>query len=269
MIESLFAHFNGVVKMRKSTLLMAVLMIVCLGFNVYAKGQSETANQIKFAGSGGYPPFNFMTDSNDVDGFDVDVAKEIASRLDLELEYVTTAWDGIIEGLRAGRYNGILGSMAITEERLKVVDFSDPYYYSGAQVIVRKDSDIKDLSDIGSDTLIGVVTGTTFVEDVEGMGAQPRLYEDDNQTLMELVNGRIDAVISDRVVAVNAINKISGGKDLVLTGELLRKEQCAIAFQKDDALKAEVDAILTEMRKDGTLSEISKKWFDGIDITNP
>jgi len=244
-------------------------MMICFSFNLAGYGQKDSANVVKFAGSGGYPPFNFMTESNDVDGFDVDVAKEIAKRLNLELDYVTTAWDGIIEGLRAGRYNGILGSMAITEERLKIVDFSDPYYYSGAQIIVHKDSGIKGISDINSDTLIGVVTGTTFVEDIEEMGAQPRFYEDDNQTLMELLNGRIDAVISDRVVAVNAINKISGGKDLILAGELLRKEKCAIAFQKDDALKAQVDVILAEMRTDGTLSDISKKWFNGLDITNP
>ncbi|MDA3956743.1 ABC transporter substrate-binding protein [Oceanispirochaeta sp.] len=255
--------------MKSKTFFVLVLMVSCLSINAFARGQKDGDGVIKFAGSGGYPPFNFMTESNEVDGFDVDVAKEIASRLDMELEYVTTAWDGIIAGLRAGRYNGVLGSMAITEERLKIVDFSDPYYYSGAQVIVRKDSNIKALSDISSASLIGVVNGTTFVDDVEGMGAQARLYEDDNQTLMELLNGRIDAVISDRVVAVNAINKIKGGKDLVLTGELLRKEKCAIAFQKDDPLTAEVNTILAEMRKDGTLSEISKKWIDGIDITNP
>ena len=255
--------------MRKSKFMAVICFISCIGLSVSANGQKDAGDLIKFAGSGGYPPFNFMTDSNEVDGFDVDVAKEIARRMDLELEYVTTAWDGIIEGLRAGRYNGILGSMAITEERLKIVDFSDPYYYSGAQVVVRKDSGIQDLSDIGPETLIGVVTGTTFVEDVEGMGAQPRLYEDDNQTLMELINGRIDAVISDRVVAVNAMNRIAEGDDLMLTGELLRKERCAIAFQKDDAFTAEVNAVLAEMRADGTLTEISKKWFDGIDITNP
>ena len=166
--------------MKKRTLFVIALTAFCVSVQVFAGGQKEADGTVKFAGSGGYPPFNFMTDSNEVDGFDVDVAKEIASRLDLELEYVTTAWDGIIEGLRAGRYNGILGSMAITEERLKIVDFSDPYYYSGAQIVTSKNSNIKSISDISSDTVIGVVTGTTFVDDVEGMGAQVRLYEDDN-----------------------------------------------------------------------------------------
>ena len=255
--------------MKMKQLVLTVSLIAVIAVGAFAAGQEESGNVIKFAGSGGYPPFNFITDDGDVDGFDVDVAREIADRLGLELEYVTTAWDGIIEGLRAGRYDGILGSMAITEERLKVVDFSQPYYYSGAQVITHKDSQISSLSDIGPDTVIGVVTGTTFVNDVEGMGAKVRLYEDDNQTLMELINGRIDAVISDRVVAVNAMSKIKGGEQLELTGELLRKEQCAIAFQKDDSLGAEVNEVLAAMREDGTLSGISEKWFDGIDITHP
>jgi len=237
---------------------------------LFANGQDDSGSEpIKFAGSGGYPPFNYFNDSNEVVGFDVDVAREIATRLGYELEYVTTAWDGIIEGLRAGRYNGILGSMAITEERLEVVDFSEPYYYSGAQVITRKDSGIAGPEDLTAENTVGFVTGTTFAKDAEELGVKTRLYEDDNQTMMELINGRIDAVITDRVVGVNAMNKIDGGEDLMLAGELLRKERCAIAFQKDDALTEEVNAVLAEMREDGTLSEISAKWFNGLDITNP
>ena len=252
--------------MLSKKLFVVVLCILTASF-AFAGGAKEK-NVVKFAGSGGYPPFNFITDNNEVDGFDVDVAKEIASRLGMKLEYVTTAWDGIIEGLRAGRYNGILGSMAITDERLKVVDFSTPYYYSGAQVITDK-TKITSLDQITADTVIGVVTGTTFEKDVKKLGAQVRLYEDDNQTLMELINGRIDAVITDRVVGVNALAKISGSENLMLTGELLRKEQCAIAFQKNDPLKDKVNKILEDMRSDGTLTKLSEKWFNGLDITQP
>ncbi|MBN2510751.1 MAG: transporter substrate-binding domain-containing protein [Spirochaetales bacterium] len=249
---------------KKPVVVLILLFISALAF----AGGAQEENVVKFAGSGGYPPFNFFNESNEVDGFDVDVAREIASRLGMDLEYVTTAWDGIIEGLRAGRYNGILGSMAITDERLEVVDFSTPYYYSGAQVITDK-TKITSLDQIDGDTVIGVVTGTTFEQDVKKLGAQVRLYEDDNQTLMELINGRIDAVITDRVVGVNAIAKINGSDNLVLTGELLRKEHCAIAFQKNDPLKDKVDAILKEMREDGTLATLSGKWFNGLDITRP
>lgn len=233
-----------------------------------AGGQQESANSISFAGSGGYPPFNFITDEGEVIGFDVDVAAEIADRMGKELEYKTTAWDGIIEGLRAGRYDGILGSMAVTEEREKVVDFSNPYYYSGPQLIVRKDSNISGPQDLTSESVIGLVTGTTFEQDAEKLGVQVKLYEDDTQTLLELLNGRVDGVLTDRIVGLNAISELKQGNQLTLVGSTLRTETMGIAFQDDDdELRQQVNSVLSEMRADGTLTSISEKWFGGQDIT--
>lgn len=108
----------------------------------------KKAGKIKFAMSGGYPPFNYFTDEDVLTGFDVDLGKEVAKRLGVAYEPVTTDWSGILEGLRSGRYDGIFGSMGITDERSKVVDFTDPYYYSGAQLIVRNDSRINSADDL-------------------------------------------------------------------------------------------------------------------------
>ncbi|PKM80210.1 MAG: hypothetical protein CVU89_14590 [Firmicutes bacterium HGW-Firmicutes-14] len=108
----------------------------------------KKAGKISFAMSGGYPPFNYFTDEDELTGFDVEIGKEVAARLGVEYEPVTTDWSGILEGLRSGRYDGIFGSMAITDERLEVVDFTDPYYYSGAQLIVRDDSSISGPEDL-------------------------------------------------------------------------------------------------------------------------
>jgi ABC-type amino acid transport substrate-binding protein len=103
----------------------------------------KRAGEVRFAMSGGYPPFNYYNDQNQLTGFDVEIAQAVCEELGVKYIPVTTAWDGIIEGLRAKRYDGVWGSMAITEERLKVVDFSDPYYLSGAQLLVKKGSFIK------------------------------------------------------------------------------------------------------------------------------
>lgn len=108
----------------------------------------KKAGKISFAMSGGYPPFNYFTDNDELTGFDVEIGKEVAKRLGVKYEPVTTDWSGILEGLRSGRYDGIFGSMAVTDERLKVVDFTDPYYYSGAQLIVQKDSKITGPEDL-------------------------------------------------------------------------------------------------------------------------
>lgn len=256
--------------MKKLTIfgIIGLVLLLTPAAVLLAGGQQESTNSISFAGSGGYPPFNFMTDEGDVIGFDVDVAAEIAKRMGRELEYKTTAWDGIIEGLRAGRYDGILGSMAVTEEREKVVDFSDPYYYSGPQLIVRKDSNISGPQDLTSESVIGLVTGTTFEQDAEKLGVQVKLYEDDTQTLLELLNGRVDGVLTDRIVGLNAISELKQGDQLTLVGSTLRTETMGIAFQDDDdELRQQVNTVLSEMRADGTLTSISEKWFSGQDIT--
>jgi len=252
----------------KKILLVAGIIIAFTIPTLFAQAQSEDVNTISFAGSGGYPPFNYITDSGEVIGFDVDVAQAIADRLGKTMEYKTTAWDGIVEGLRAKRYDAILGSMGITPEREERVDFSIPYYYSGPQLIVRKDSAIKGPSDLKSSDSVALVTGTTFEQDGKKLGVVVKLYEDDNQTLMELINGRVDGVLTDRIVGLNAIGKLRGGDTLTLVGSTLRTETMGIAFHEDsDTLREQVNAALEEMFADGTMKAISGKWFNGQDIT--
>jgi len=225
------------------------------------------AGKLTVVGSGGYPPFNYIDDNGDVIGFDVDVGAEIASRLGVELNYVTGEWSGLIEGLRSGRYDGILGSMAITQDRLQTVNFSIPYYYSGAQLIVRSDSGITDPAEMDG-CPVAVATGTNYVEDADTLGADTKLYDDDNLTLMELISGRVDGVITDRLVALQAMNEIKGGEDLALCGEILRLEEMGIAINKEDTtLLEKIDEILQAMHDDGTMTAISEKWMNGADIT--
>lgn len=223
-------------------------------------------NLFAVAGSGGYAPFNFM-DGDNVVGFDVETGEAIAQRLGVELNYITTAWDGITEGVRTGRYDAVLGSMAITPERLETVSFTVPYYYSGAQLVVLNDAGITDPSQMKG-KVIGVTTGTTFATDVEALGAEVILYEDDAQTLMELLNGRVDGVITDRLVVIRAIGEMPGGERLSMVGEILRLEEMALAVNKNDVeLLEKLNEILTAMHADGTLQLISQSWFDGMDIT--
>lgn len=246
---------------------LSIVLTACSGKKAVGLERVLKADKLTVVGSGGYPPFNYFDDSGEVVGFDVDVGAEIAKRLGVELDYVTSDWDGLIEGLRNKRYDGILGSMAITDERLEVVSFSDPYYYSGAQLIVRGDSGITDPAEMEGKT-IAVATGTNFVGDAEALGAGTSLYQDDNATMLELVSGRVDGVITDRLVALKAMNEISGGDELTLCGDILRLESMGIAINKDDeTLREKINEILADMREDGTLKAISEKWHNGADIT--
>ena len=253
-----------------------IFLLMLISFSILVTGckkeetdslkRVEEAGTLTVVGSGGYPPFNYMEDGKVV-GFDVDTGEEIAKRLGVKLNYVTSDWDGLTEGLRNKRYDAILGSMAITDERLKVVDFTSPYYYSGAQLFINKDSEITDVNQMAGKK-IAVTTGTNFVQDGEKLGAEVSFYQDDNATLMELINGRVDGVITDRLVGLSAMNDIAGGDTIMPVGELLRLENMGIAINKDDKeLLERINEILKEMHEDGTLTKISEKWLGGVDIT--
>ncbi len=228
------------------------------------------AGELVVVGSGGYPPFNYYgeEDPDTPIGFDVDTGKAIAERLGVDLVYETSDWDGLPDGLRAGRYDAILGSMADTEARREIVSFTIPYYYSGAQLIVREDSGIEGPDDVdGLD--IGVITGETYVEDATGLGANDVHYAEVNTILLEVLGGRIDGMITDRLVAIRGMDEIAGGEQLMLAGELIRTENVAIAVRQEDVeLREKLTEILEELHEDGTMTEISMKWH-GTDITKP
>lgn len=260
----------------KKRIFMAMGLVVMLAVSLLGSGCSQKeegdnslervkkAGEITLSMSGGYPPFNYYDETNQLVGFDIDVCNEVAKRLGVKFKPVPNEWSGIVEGLRAGVYDGILGSMAITEERQKVVGFSIPYYYSGAQVLVRKDSPYQSVDELKGKK-VGLVTGTTFENDANNLKADIKLYKDDNQTLMELQNKNIDAVITDRVVGITAMNKSEF--NVKLLGKPLRSEEIAVAFrQNDNTLREEVNKILQSMHDDGTLSTMSKKWLN-LDIS--
>lgn len=247
--------------------MLVVMMVGVFGCaSVDTLAEIEERGSIKFAMSGGYPPFNYFDDQGNLVGFDVEIGQEVARRLGVEYEPVVTNWDGILIGLTAGQYDGILGSMAITEDRLEQVDFTDPYYYSGAQLVVQSDSAINGAADVTSDMRIAVVTGTTFADQVEEWGAEPVYYESDALTLNDLASGQVDGVITDALVALNTMQ--DQGYDLKLAGDMLYTEELAVAVRKgDENLAAEINSALQEMRADGTYQEISQRYF-GRDIGN-
>jgi polar amino acid transport system substrate-binding protein len=244
-----------------------MLLLIMISFVLFAacstdKGDSlnriRNAGQIRFAMEGTYPPFSFFTDKNELVGFDVDVAREVASRLGVKVKIVTTEWRSIIQGLQSGVYDGILGSMAVTEERMKYVAFSVPYYYSGAQLMVQSNALFKSPTDL-KDQTIGVVGGTTYENDAKLLGTtRLRLYKDDNEAIYDLHKGALDGVITDKVVGCYFMS--SGQFDIKRLGTVLRSEKVAVAFRKEDrALLKRVNEILETMHKDGTLNDLIKK----------
>jgi polar amino acid transport system substrate-binding protein len=254
--------------MRKMTTLVISLMAGMMLFqtaladdlvNVKKKGE------ISMAMSGQYPPFNFVDDKNHLTGFDVEIGKEIAKRIGITGVPITTAWDGIIAGLLANKYELICGSMAITEERLKSIDFSAPYYRSGAQLFVKKGSPIKSVADMKGKKL-GITLGTTYEQWVRKnmTDIDIRTYKGVPDMVLEVMNGRIDGFISDKIVGALAIK--DKGIGIELAGSLLYEEKMGIALRQGNApLKAAIDNALVAMKADGTYKDISMKWL-GLDV---
>ncbi|MGE5702791.1 MAG: ABC transporter substrate-binding protein [Clostridia bacterium] len=250
--------------------LLTVTSVGCSGGSKEAGGQAaaNTLEKIKQRGNltmamgGKYPPFNYKNKQNELDGFDMDIAKEIAKRLGVEAKAVTTEWDGIIAGLLTSKYDIILGSMAITEERKQKVDFVH-YYTSGASIVAPSDSPAKGPEDLKGVT-VGVGMGTTYEKKAREFGADVKTYATSVDAFTDMVNGRVQAVITDKLIASNNIKE----KNLPfkLVGEPLYEEKCGIAIRKDDPeLKAAIEKALEDMRQDGTYTTISEKWF-GMDI---
>jgi len=208
-----------------------------------------------------YPPFESIGDDGEPEGFDVDIAMELADRLGLELEVVTTAWEGIIPGLKTDKYDIIMSAMTITDERLAEIDFSDPYIDSNQSIAVKKGTtDITSEEDLAG-KVVGVqvdTTGQFTAEEIPGI-AEIRKYDTILLAFQELELGRIDAIMND--YPVNAyLSKIRGQTEVVAT--VTTDEQYGIGIKKgNDALLDAVNEALADMMADGTYDEIFDKWF--------
>ncbi len=229
-----------------------------------------------------YPPQSFLNDKNEFEGFDIDVGREIAKRLGVELEIITPAWEIITAGNWGDRWDISVGSMTPTSERSRVLDFPAIYYFTPASFAVHKDSKAQSLADLNG-KVIGACGGCTYEAylrkdlKIDAEGAPPfeykveakeiRTYETDTNALDDLRLGdgtRLDAVMS----ALPTLNEaIKSGYPLRVVGEPGFYETLAVATDKGDP---EFDAKLTEivkaMHEDGTLAKLSEQWY-GVDLS--
>lgn len=239
-------------------LLLPFLFISFLPVNSYAKKK-----KFEIALTGKYPPFSFYNSKGELVGFDVDVAKKIANYLNRDLEITTTQWSGILAGLLAEKYDAIIGSMAITPTRAEQVNFSQPYYTSGAQLFIHKKDkrEIKGIYDLYGKK-VGVGVGETYTRylrehhpqvDIMTYKSTPNIYQD-------MLNRRIKGFVTDRLVGLYQIKK--GDMPFVAAGPLLYKEKMAIPVTKENTeLLSKINSALNKMKKKGGLKEIHKKWF--------
>jgi polar amino acid transport system substrate-binding protein len=217
-----------------------------------------------------FPPMGFRNESNEVVGYDVDLAKEVAKRLGVELVLQPIDWDAKEQELNTGKIDCIWNGFTITEERKKNILYTPPYLRNAQVIVVKGDSPVNTLANLDGKTA-GTQTGSSSVDALDDAPAfkaslkEVVEYKDFLTALMDLDVGGIDAVVIDLVVANDNINR--SGKDFRILNEGLGEEEFGIGFRKNDkALCDKVWETLLDMAKDGTVAEIAAKWL-GADIS--
>ena len=239
-----------------------------------------SSKTLKVATDANWPPQSFINDKNEMDGFDVDVAREIAKRLGTEVEFITPSWDIITAGNWNGRWDMHVGSMTPTKQRATKLSFPAIYYYTPAAVGVHKDSKITKISEL-SGKKVGTGTGTTFElylqQDltIDAAGAPTfnfqidksviKSYETSTIALDDLRLGdgvRLDGVVSSLPVFLEAIKN---GYPIKVLGDPIFYEPLAVTIDLGDSeLNSKIASIVAAMQDEGVLSEMSKKWY-GVD----
>jgi polar amino acid transport system substrate-binding protein len=275
-------------------LVLATVLVACGGGN--GDGEDllatiEDKGALTVSTDPAYPPQSELNEkTGDYEGFDIDVATEIAKRLGVDVAWEAPAWDTIIAGNWNGRWDVSVGSMTITPERTEVLHFTPPYYYTPAAIAVHEDNaTITDASGLaGMD--IGVCGGCTYdlylqdkleiaqdesgaAETIDSAIADPKIrtYDTDSTAIQDLGLGdgrRLDAVISALPTLQAAIE---AGSPIKIVGEPLYYEPLSVAIDRSSELDPtslldRISEIVEEMHDDGTLSDLSQKWY-GADLT--
>jgi ABC-type amino acid transport substrate-binding protein len=256
--------------MKKTKFLLTIFVLLSLMVVGCAGQETAEDDVLKVGLEGTYRPFNYETKEGELTGYDVEVAREIADRLGYQVEFVPTEWSGMFGALEAKKFDMIVNQVAITPKRKEKYAFTVPYVHSGAQLIVREEADdISSLADLKGKK-VGVGLGSNYEQIVNEFDGDNEIEVKTYQVLLDTLNdvgaGRIDAALNDKLVA--GINIKKSDLDLKLAGEPVKEVVNGIALRKDSQeLLTEVNGALKEMKQDGTLSEISMKWF-GVDVSN-
>tara|TARA_B100001057_G_scaffold462727_1_gene515956 strand:+ start:603 stop:1436 length:834 start_codon:yes stop_codon:yes gene_type:complete len=273
------------------------ILIYILSVGIVGVASVANSQTIRIGTEGAYPPWNNLNSAGELEGAEIDFGNEACERMGVTCEWVTQDWDGIIPALLQGKYDIIIAGMSITEERKEKVNFTTGYMTDGARFAVLKDSGLANLNIAGMakvnlnnaggkeqaaiGQLIAAMDGKTvcvqsstihqnFLEKHMSGAVDIKLYQAVDDHNLDLAAGRCDAVLAD-VGSIIDFMESDGGVDVAFTGPTFSGgvfgDGVGGAVRKEDTNILEMwNAAISEMSKDGTTAEITKKWF-GRDIS--
>lgn len=260
---------------RMIAVVLAVFMLASvLTMAVSAKGSDDLLETIQKRGTiivgleGDWAPWSYVDENDELTGYDVEVAKAIADKLGVEIQIVPGEWDGLFAGMDAGRYDMVVNGVEVTEERADKYDFSTPYAYIRTALIVKGDNDsIKTFEDLkGKKTANSIAS--TYMNLAESYGATCYGVSTLDETLTMVLQGRVDATLN-AIVSFTDYMAQHPDSNLKVVATTEEASNVAIPMRKGDetaSLREAVNKAIDELREDGTLSELSTRFF-GEDIS--
>ncbi len=248
--------------MKKLSKMMATLLVVALAAVSLTGCGSKSNGKLVFGTNAEFPPFEFISANGvigEYDGIDMAIAKQIAEDNNYEVEIANMEFDSLLVALQNGQLDAVIAGMTVTDERKESVDFSTPYYKATQVIIVKEDSDIACADDL-ADKFIAVVQGYTGETCVSELGYSYESFKKGTECVMELVNGKCDAVVIDSATAAKYVSDNEGLK-IVEDESVFGSEEYAIAVSKGhEDLLAKINASIEKMLADGTIADLGDSY---------
>ena len=229
------------------------------------KADATEGNVLRIGTEGAYAPFNYTNADGTLGGFDIEIANAICADMQVTCEIMAQDWDGIIPGLKAGKYDAIVAAMSVTPERAQQVAFTDPYFSNALVFLAKKDStfDPAKVTDINAHS-IAAQRSTISSQWLENTypKADMKLYDTLSNAFLDLGAGRVDAMISDKLPAIEWLSSTSGSNYVLKGAEIDINDNFAIAVRpNDEALQAKINTSLSNIKANGTYDKINQKYF--------